>query len=114
MQLVEEAVEGSWIGHQARMSALESDIGSVYAPPKALGAASDHVETVVDIGRRPGGWQVKCEKGGIRRVLMNIFGNSLKFTSVCAGSSLDIGRDGHSCVLTERVHPRLLARGRCG
>jgi len=25
---------------------------------------------------------VKCEKGGIRRVLMNLFGNSLKFTSV--------------------------------
>jgi hypothetical protein len=82
MQLVEEAVEGSWIGHQARMSALESDIGSVYAPPKVGGAASDHVETVIDIGRRAGGWLVKCEKGGIRRVLMNIFGNSLKFTSV--------------------------------
>ena len=28
------------------------------------------------------GWVVRCEKGGIRRVLMNIFGNSLKFTSV--------------------------------
>ena len=25
---------------------------------------------------------MKCEKGGIRRVLMNLFGNSLKFTSV--------------------------------
>ncbi len=25
---------------------------------------------------------VKCEKGGIRRVLMNLFGNSLKFTTV--------------------------------
>lgn len=105
MQLVEEAVEGCWIGHQARMSALsESEIGSVYAPPKALSQASaEHVETVVDIGHRAGvgrhyglsigasmgiyvtysqGWTVKCEKGGIRRVLMNIFGNSLKFTSV--------------------------------
>jgi signal transduction histidine kinase len=28
------------------------------------------------------GWLVKCEKGGIRRVLMNLFGNSLKFTNV--------------------------------
>lgn len=27
------------------------------------------------------GWQVRCEKGGIRRVLMNLIGNSLKFTS---------------------------------
>lgn len=28
------------------------------------------------------GWILKCEKGGIRRVLMNLFGNSLKFTAV--------------------------------
>ena len=28
------------------------------------------------------GWTLKCDKGGIRRVLMNLFGNSLKFTSV--------------------------------
>jgi signal transduction histidine kinase len=28
------------------------------------------------------GWSLKCEKGGIRRVLMNVFGNSLKFTTV--------------------------------
>lgn len=27
------------------------------------------------------GWLLKFEKGGIRRVLMNLFGNSLKFTS---------------------------------
>lgn len=32
-------------------------------------------------GRRQG-WLVKCERGGIRRVLMNLLGNSLKFTSV--------------------------------
>jgi signal transduction histidine kinase len=88
MQLIEEAVEGCWIGHKARMSAIESDIGSVYAPPPpGSSGASDagiqnHVETVVDIGRRAGGWVVKCEKGGIRRVLMNILGNSLKFTTV--------------------------------
>lgn len=34
------------------------------------------------------GWVVKCEKGGLRRVLMNLIGNSLKFTSV---SCLTIG-----------------------
>lgn len=28
------------------------------------------------------GWQLICEKGGLRRVLMNLIGNSLKFTSV--------------------------------
>ncbi|KAG1734154.1 Fph type histidine kinase [Suillus lakei] len=39
------------------------------------------VEIIVDIDRREGGWILKCDKGGIRRVLMNLFGNSLKFTT---------------------------------
>ncbi len=54
MQLVEEAVEGCWIGHRARM--FTSEIGSVYSPPKpdrqsaVASSGSKHVETVVDIG----------------------------------------------------------------
>ena len=53
MQLVEEATEGCWIGHQARM--FTSEIGSVYSPPKhqdraAIGAnATKWVETVIDV-----------------------------------------------------------------
>lgn len=88
MQLVEEAVEGCWIGHRARLPA-SSEIGSVYAPPStvvgapsSLAFARTKVETVIDIGMRSRGWTLVCEKGGIRRVLMNIIGNSLKFTSV--------------------------------
>lgn len=85
MQLVEEATEGCWIGHRARM--FTSEIGSVYSPPKqdrqALlqEPAPRHVETVIDIGNCKTGWTFLCEKGGIRRILMNVFGNSLKFTS---------------------------------
>jgi hypothetical protein len=55
MQLVEEAVDGSWIGHCARIAiADESGIGSVYSPPKQDQSLhlADHVETVVDIGYR--------------------------------------------------------------
>ncbi|THH29988.1 hypothetical protein EUX98_g4200 [Antrodiella citrinella] len=93
MQLVEEATEGCWIGHRARM--FTSEIGSVYSPPKApdmirsgqtpaaaiLASPPKQVETVLDIGYNPSGWTFRCEKGGIRRVLMNLFGNSLKFTT---------------------------------
>ncbi|KAF9484335.1 hypothetical protein BDN70DRAFT_910722 [Pholiota conissans] len=85
MQMVEEAVDGCWIGHHAWVhSAEDSAIGSVYAPPNGEQGLSpaNRVETVIDIGHRPQGWLLKCEKGGIRRVLMNLFGNSLKFTSV--------------------------------
>ncbi|KAF7972518.1 hypothetical protein HWV62_17804 [Athelia sp. TMB] len=89
MQLVEEAVDGGWIGHRARMSAQNSEIGSVYSPPSAEQKAKDkatdvcgkHVETVIEVGYRESGWLFKCERGGIRRVLMNLLGNSLKFTT---------------------------------
>ena len=84
---MEEAVEGCWIGHRARLPALAgSDIGSVYAPPvqstTTLTFQRTQVETVLEVSLRPSGWNVICEKGGIRRVLMNLIGNSLKFTSV--------------------------------
>ncbi|KAG6373418.1 Fph type histidine kinase [Boletus reticuloceps] len=88
-QLVEEAIDGSWIGFCARHSSEGSEIGSVYAPNPNQRASSvmtapessQHVEIIVDIDHCEGGWIVKCDKGGIRRVLMNLFGNSLKFTT---------------------------------
>ncbi|KAJ6577377.1 hypothetical protein B0H19DRAFT_1119550 [Mycena capillaripes] len=82
MQLIEEAVDGCWIGHRARTAIMgDTGIGSVYSPPEESASVKQLVETVVDIGWRKGGWSLKCEKGGIRRVLMNVFGNSLKFTT---------------------------------
>ena len=59
MQLVEEAVDGCWIGHRARTAILgDSGIGSVYSPPKEdlgspVATRKIPVETVVDIGYRP-------------------------------------------------------------
>lgn len=66
MQLVEEATEGCWIGHRARM--FTSEIGSVYSPPKpsdlgrqpptsaaalSMSGQPKMVETVIDIGYSP-------------------------------------------------------------
>ncbi|KAF9060821.1 hypothetical protein BDP27DRAFT_1339078 [Rhodocollybia butyracea] len=83
MELIEEAVDGCWIGHRARTASMEdTGIGSVYSPPaEDENKFRKHVEAVIDIGDRREGWLLRCEKGGIRRVLMNVFGNSLKFTS---------------------------------
>lgn len=56
MQLVEEAIDGCWIGHHARIASdsFTSGIGSVYSPPRDEGTSAamrrKHVETVVDIG----------------------------------------------------------------
>jgi len=91
--LVESTVEGCWIGQRARNFHGDSDIGSFYAPAAPsgmvprnqrplLGEELAHVETVIDIAQREQGWMVSCEKGGLRRVLMNLVGNSLNFTKV--------------------------------
>lgn len=54
LQLIEEAVEGSWIGHRARLFTRqqESEIGSLYAPPKQDGNGKKLVEVVIEIGDR--------------------------------------------------------------
>lgn len=53
LQLIEEAVEGSWIGHRARMFSRqqESEIGSLYAPPRQ-DSGKKLVEIVIEIGDR--------------------------------------------------------------
>jgi len=58
MQLVEEAVDGCWVGHRARSgNTPDSGIGSVYSPPKQEDGVTVPtwkipVETVIDIGFR--------------------------------------------------------------
>ncbi|KAK0525454.1 hypothetical protein OC834_005167 [Tilletia horrida] len=96
VKLIQEVCESSWIGSIAKtLENKHSGIGSVYAPPQGLesddtskksigGAAKMRetgVETVIDISMREAGWLVQCDAGGIRRVLMNLIGNSLKFTT---------------------------------
>lgn len=55
MQLIEEAVDGCWIGHRARTAIMgDTGIGSVYSPPEELSAAKQLVETVADVGWRKG------------------------------------------------------------
>lgn len=61
MQLVEDAVDGCWIGYRARSAVTggDSGIGSVYSPPKddkgspVAATRKKYVETVVDIGYGP-------------------------------------------------------------
>lgn len=98
VKLVQEVCESSWIGQMAKKldSQQTSGIGSAYASGAAsINMGSGHpagagkikrlaagdVETVVDVSLRQAGWLVTCDVGGIRRVLMNLIGNSLKFTN---------------------------------
>jgi hypothetical protein len=47
-------VEGSWIGHRARLftQQQESEIGTLYAPPRQDGNGKKLVEVVIEIGDR--------------------------------------------------------------
>jgi signal transduction histidine kinase/CheY-like chemotaxis protein len=99
VKLVQEVCESSWIGQMAKNldSQQHAGIGSAYAKgseassvysnntesdsgKSGLADISNPVETVIDVSMRQKGWLVNCDAGGIRRVLMNLIGNSLKFT----------------------------------
>ena len=102
-----DAVEAGWLGAKARSVYGAAGIGTAYSPPSPLPThdplpttliktTQPSVETIIDIGYRPDvslflpalarahlivlyqGWVFRCEKGGVRRVLMNLLGNSLK------------------------------------
>ncbi len=75
LQLIEEAVEGSWIGHRARIfiRQQESEIGSLYAPPRQDGSSKKLVEVVIEIGDREevskNGAPFPCAVGPVPRCL---------------------------------------------
>lgn len=60
MQLVEEAVDGCWIGYRARLAIMgDNGIGSVYSPPKESQGSPvtstrtlKRVEGIIDIDYR--------------------------------------------------------------
>ncbi|EJD49061.1 hypothetical protein AURDEDRAFT_112771 [Auricularia subglabra TFB-10046 SS5] len=83
VQLTEMAVEGCWLGFRARTSSTGgTDIQRVYSSAdRPQARTSPHVETVIDIDYRDEGWEIKCDKSGIQRVIINLVGNSLKFTT---------------------------------
>jgi len=83
LQLVEEAAECGWMGANAIHEAAV-DLGADTLPPTQEDAgASTKVELVIDIEHRDEGWDVRCEKNGLRRILLNLLSNAIKFTEVC-------------------------------
>lgn len=94
VRVIEEVVESCYVGQRARASNM--DVGSLYDSRSSSGGSSagsgnslkkpddylEGVEFILEVEPRLAGWIVKCEKGGVRRVLMNLIGNSLKFTTV--------------------------------
>lgn len=83
-QLIEETLVGCWWGRTAgKTSGSEAlPIGEIYAPQSPLLTLSDKkgaIEPIIDIEPIPN-WVVMLDKAGLRRILINIIGNSVKFT----------------------------------
>jgi signal transduction histidine kinase len=83
LQLVEEVTECSWMGAKAIHEAVVAlDRDSLPAAQEGTNV-STKVELVIDVEYRDEGWDLYCEKNGLRRILLNVLSNAIKFTEVC-------------------------------
>lgn len=78
--LVESVVEGIFAGHNLRRTALESvDDKSSKSYTSTISSRSGDVMVIISIDRQDS-WIFESQIGGWKRILMNLFGNSLKYT----------------------------------
>lgn len=77
--LAEEVVEGICLGHAYGQSSTASADLPVLMPhhPK-LQSMRSNVEVVIDVSFRD--WIYRTQPGALRRIIMNLFGNAMKYT----------------------------------
>ncbi|BGP39437.1 hypothetical protein JCM10450v2_003390 [Rhodotorula kratochvilovae] len=74
--LVEGVTKSTWVRKQ-RVDAVTADLG------KAADGAEPRegkVDLLLEVEERRGGWRAMIDVGGLKRVLLNLVGNALKFT----------------------------------
>lgn len=90
--LAEEVIEGVSLGHAyGRSAGGSSGVSRTPSMPSGAGSSSlstpdsestgeirPEVEVIVDI--KEGNWVYKTQPGALRRIIMNIFGNAMKYT----------------------------------
>ena len=77
--LAEEVVEGITLGlayGQNSTAAADLPVVLSHIPPKP--PTSRNVEVVIDVAHRD--WVYRTQPGAIRRIIMNLFGNAMKYT----------------------------------
>ncbi|OJD38639.1 sensor histidine kinase response [Diplodia corticola] len=75
-QLVEEVVEGAFMGNASQAALKPTNTNALRHPA----TAEAPVVVTMDIERRDG-WSLRTEPGAWKRIVMNIFGNALKYTA---------------------------------
>jgi signal transduction histidine kinase/CheY-like chemotaxis protein len=77
--LAEEVVEGVSLGlAYGQNSTAAADLPVVLSHSLPKSSASRDVEVVVDVAHRD--WVYRTQPGALRRIIMNIFGNAMKYT----------------------------------
>ncbi|OJJ44216.1 hypothetical protein ASPZODRAFT_750130 [Penicilliopsis zonata CBS 506.65] len=82
--LAEEVIEGVCLGHSFGQKSHAAVDQPVLLSPSPSSGGDDNVETlngvdvIVDIA--PGDWVYKIQPGALRRIIMNVFGNAMKYT----------------------------------
>ncbi|GAA6058264.1 hypothetical protein JCM3770_004330 [Rhodotorula araucariae] len=73
--LVEGVTKSTWVRKQ-RVDAVTADL----AKPLDEAGREGAVDLLLEIEERKGGWKAMIDVGGLKRVLLNLVGNALKFT----------------------------------
>jgi signal transduction histidine kinase len=87
--LAEEVVEGVYLGHTYGQKSIASSDQSVLLPNSAAATlslsrrkpkldTSTEVEVLIDIAQN--NWVYQTQPGALRRIIMNVFGNAMKYT----------------------------------
>jgi hypothetical protein len=86
--LAEEVVEGVYLGHTYGKKSIASSDQSVLLPNSAATLSlsprktkldtSTEVEVLIDIAQN--NWVYRTQPGALRRIIMNVFGNAMKYT----------------------------------
>lgn len=93
--LAEEVVEGICLGHAyGQSSTASADLPVLMAHNAAkTPAARSNVEVIIDVAHH--NWIYRTQPGALRRIIMNVFGNAMKYTD--AGRvSIRLEAEGHS------------------
>lgn len=77
--LAEEVVEGICLGHVfGQSSTASADLPVLMPHQTKLQNQRSNVEVVIDVSFRD--WVYRTQPGALRRIIMNIFGNAMKYT----------------------------------
>lgn len=97
--LVEEVVEGVCVGHAyGQRSTKSPGMGSSETTTQSSPRRDDPAEVEVEIDIARNNWDYRAQPGALRRIIMNVFGNAMKYT--------DTGRVSIHLSKTERVDSR--------